>query len=591
MNSPRWGAVTKIVVASALALAAIGLLITFRQMIAPTIVAFLLTFVLSYPVNWVQQRMGWGRGASASAVFLAVALALLLLLLLLVPRFDTIMVSLQRTIDDLITELQALVAEPIIEIGPLRIATDETLAQVGGAVDSLLGALTANPMGVVSSVTSGAVSATYAVVLTFWLLKDWFKFQRFIFDLIPAGYQEEMRRLAAELAAVWQAFLRGQLTLAVVVGLVVWISLLIVGMPNAGGLALLAGILEFLPSIGPMISGTVGTVLAYFQGSTWMPVGNVLFAIIVGILYAIIGQVEGVYFIPRFVGGRVKLHPAVTFVGIITGAMTFGVLGILLAAPVIASARVLIVYVSRKLADREPFELDTTVEPVLHIPGVIAGRKVEVIVFELDGTLTALETSAIDAFVNRTAFLDRIVSPDARRIMARRFLTAIEGPIQFFLNQLWHWRWYETIERVRPTLDWLRGYPPAEELELLPGVRAALDRYAVAYRLALVSGRTRAEVQGFLRRSRLDDGTFSAVLAREDVRNVLPHVDPLLKITELFGVQANQVLVVSDSDVGLRSARAAEMATAGVTTGLALPENVREADLVVGDAAVLAAYL
>jgi HAD superfamily hydrolase (TIGR01509 family) len=287
----------------------------------------------------------------------------------------------------------------------------------------------------------------------------------------------------------------------------------------------------------------------------------------------------------------VKLHPAVTFVGIIGGAMTFGVLGILLAAPVIASTRVLIQYVSRKLADREPFEVDTTTQPLLHIPGVIAGRKVEVIVFELDGTVAALERDAVEWFTERTAFLEQVLPAAERRLVIRRALTAIEGPIHFFLNQLWHWRWYETIARVQPTLDWLRGYPPAAELELLPGVRDALNRYSIGYRLALVSSRSRAEVMGFLRRSHLDDGTFSAVLAREDVHNILPHVDPLLKVTQLFGVQPNQVLVVSDSDVGLRSARAAEMATAGVTTGLALPENVRDADLVVGDAAVLAAYL
>ena len=122
--------------------------------------------------------------------------------------------------------------------------------------------------------------------------------------------------------------------------------LFIVGMPNALGLAILAAFMELLPSIGPAISGFVGFVVALFQGSNWLPVGNVFFAIIVALIYGVIGQLEGVYFIPRFVGGRVKLHPAVTFVGIIAGAMTFGVLGILLAAPVIASARVL-----RGLAD------------------------------------------------------------------------------------------------------------------------------------------------------------------------------------------------------------------------------------------------
>jgi predicted PurR-regulated permease PerM len=113
-----------------------------------------------------------------------------------------------------------------------------------------------------------------------------------------------------------------------------------------------------------MISGFVAFMLALFQGSTWMPVGNVFFAILVGIVYSIIGQVESVYFIPRLVGGRVKLHPAVTFVGIIAGALTFGVLGILLA-PVIAAH--VLSSTSRARRPRTPLKSTAPPRPSSHI--------------------------------------------------------------------------------------------------------------------------------------------------------------------------------------------------------------------------------
>ncbi|MGL4648511.1 MAG: AI-2E family transporter, partial [Caldilineaceae bacterium] len=457
MPSRRWNTTTKIIVGSALALAALALLVTFRQMIAPTIVAFLLTFVLSYPVNWVQQRTGWARTTALLGVYVLAILILVLLTLLILPRLDSIVSSLQRTVTDLLDALQTRVDAPVVELGPLQLSADEALAQFNVALQGILSFVTQNPMGLVSGVTQSIVSAVYVFVLNFWLLKDWYKFERFILELIPTDYQEEMRRLGNELGAIWQAFLRGQFTLALVVGLLTWVCLLILGMPNAGGLALLAGILEFLPSIGPAISGTIGTVLAYFQGSHWMPVGNLFFAVVVGIVYAIIGQLESVYFIPRFVGGRVKLHPAVTFVGIITGALTFGVLGILLAAPVIASARVLINYIARKLMDREPFETETASQSVLHIPGVIAGRKIEAVVFELDGALTQVDTRAVDWAGEHLRWLDRVLPPEVRRSLARRLLTRLEGPINFLSNQLYRWRWRETAERIRPTLDLLRG--------------------------------------------------------------------------------------------------------------------------------------
>ena len=80
MTTRRWNTTTKIIVASILALLGIVLLVTFRQVIAPTIVAFLLAFVLGYPVNWLQQRTGWGRGATVIAVYVMVVLGLLMLL-------------------------------------------------------------------------------------------------------------------------------------------------------------------------------------------------------------------------------------------------------------------------------------------------------------------------------------------------------------------------------------------------------------------------------------------------------------------------------------------------------------------------------
>ncbi len=410
-------------------------------------------------------------------------------------------------------------------------------------------------------------------------------------DLVPTDYQEEMRRLGVELGTVWQAFLQGQMLVGVIIGLITWLVLLILGMPNAGGLALLAAIMEFLPSIGPAISGFVGFSLAFFQGSNWMPVGNLVFALIVGVVYGIIGQLEGVYFIPRLVGGRVKLHPAVTFVGIITAALTFGVLGILLAAPVIGSVRVILLYIAAKLADREPFAAETGGKGVLHIPGVIAGRKIEAVLLELDGTVAAPDTLAVDRAGERFRWMDRVISPALRRDMARRLFTSLEAPINLLLNQLYRWHWTETIERWGPALDRMRGYPPADQMELLPDVRDAIMRFSTVYKMGLISARPRAEVMAFLQRARLDSGVFDAIVAREDVKNILPQVDPLLKGVALLGVRPDQALVVSDSDVGLRAARAAEMATAGVNTGLALPENVSDADIVVADAALLAAYL
>jgi phosphoglycolate phosphatase-like HAD superfamily hydrolase len=278
-------------------------------------------------------------------------------------------------------------------------------------------------------------------------------------------------------------------------------------------------------------------------------------------------------------------------VGIITGALTFGVLGILLAAPVIASSRVLITYISRKLTDREPFESEVASQAVLAIPGMIAGRKIEAIVFEMDGTLTEVDLSAVEWAATHFNFLNRIIPPEARRTFARRLLARIEAPVNFLANQLYRWRWTETEERVGPALDLLRGQPPLDELILRPDARETLMALSRSYRLALVSTRRREELTTFLERNDLNSGLFDLVVAREDVRNILPHVDPLQRIAVLLGVDTSKMLLVSDTDVGLRAGRAAEMATAGMLDGIPLPDELHEADILLVHPADLSRYL
>lgn len=591
MTTRRWNTTTKIIVTSVLAVAGIILLVTFRQMIAPTIVAFLLAFVLGYPVNWLQQRTGWGRGATVFVVYLLVVLGLSLLLWLVMPQLDEIIVSFRRTFEDLAAVLQSGVGGPTLELGPLRLSADELLTQAGGILLGVMSSLTSNPMEIARGLTTSVVNLVYVVVLNYWLLKDSYKLERFLISLIPTEYQEEIRRLAGELAAVWQAFLRGQMLLGVVIGLIVYVCLLILGMPNAGGLALLAGILELLPSVGPAISGSIATVLAFFYGSNWMPVSTLVFAIVISVVYSIIGQIESVYFIPRLVGGRVKLHPGLTFIGIMAGALVFGVLGILLAAPVIASARVLLIYISHKLTDREPFDVDRHAQSALRIPGVVAGRKVEAVVFDLDGTITELDTTAIDWAVQHFDIADRVIAPATRGEITRRTMMNLEAPANAFMNVLWQWEWADMMERIQPGVDRLRAYPPASEMQLRPGMAELVQRISAVYRLGLVTTRNQADVQRFLHANFLDTGIFDAVVAREDVRNTLPHVDPLTRIASLLGVQPSQMLVVSDTDANLRAARAAEMATAGVLNGLSLADAFVDADIVVGSAAQLVDYL
>lgn len=579
MNSRRWNNVTKIIVTASLAILAIVVLITFRAMIAPTVVAFLLAFVLSYPVDWIQRSTGWPRGAAILIVFLVLIAAIATGPLILAPRSADLLTALSDTMEEFLRSIQAL---PGIDLPPLmgdaELSLDDVFDQAGEALSGLL-VNVGNPLIIARGLTTGLLTIVYVLVLTFWVLKDLYKLQRIILEQIPPDYQEDARLLAQEIGFIWHSFLRGQLILGITVGTITWIALSIVGMPNAGGLALLAGIMEFLPSLGPAISGTIGTFVALFQGSTWLPVSNLVFALIVGGIYFVIGQIESIYLIPRLVGRRVQLHPAVTFVGLISGTIVFGLLGLLLAAPTIATVRSILSYIYRKLLDLEPFDPIISTQSSVRIPGLIAGRKIDAVIFDLDGTLAKPDCYGQNWARSNFVWMDSVIGPEARSNIARRIMIAAEGMVSSAITLSRFFNLEHRLLRFQPFLDRARGFAPAREMASIEGVPDMLENLAPRYRLVVVSTRSPLEVQSFLRRAGIAPGLFSLIVSRDSVRNLLPNNEALELVTSELEVERNQVLVVSDTDLNLRTARAAQMASAGVLCGLGKESDLRDVDL------------
>lgn len=591
MGSRRWSNLTKIIVSATLAVLALILLITFRILITPTIVAFLLSFILSYPVNWIQRSTGWTRGIAVALTYVVLLTVLVLMPVMILPRFADLSQSLQVTLEGLVDDLRNVSTGQLLVLGPINFSPDMLVQQAGELLGNLLVVATGNPLTLARGLTNSLITVVYVLVLNFWLLKDAYKLQRLLIDQIPVDYQEDARRLSMELGQIWHAFMRGQLTLAIVVALMTWIILTIVGMPNAGAFALLAGVLEFLPSIGPAISGTIGTLFALFQGSSWLPSNHVTFAIMVGLIYAIIGQLESIYLIPRLVGRRVRLHPALAFVGVIAGTLVFGLLGVLLAMPIMASARTILSYIYRKLFDLEPFEPLRSPQASIRIPGLIAGRKIDAILFDLDGTLAELDWSAPEWARTHLHWMDKLVAPDRRVQDIRRLMVGLEGVINFIISQSRRFNPSHEIDDEMPWLNRLRGNPPISALRPLPDVGQMLEQLAGQYRLGLVTTRPRGEALYFLEQAEISADLFSCVIGREDVTNLLPHSDPLITANSRLFMEPNQVLMVSDTDSNLRSARAMEMATVGVLCGLGEENDLLESDLILANTPELLDWL
>ena len=584
-GTPSWPTAVKITVGSILGLGALGLLFLFREMIAPTVMAGLVVFVLNIPVKNLQER-DLPRGVAVVIVYALVLAGIALLWLVLGPWIQRFLLAIQQDLDQLLRGLNTL-AEPLLWsvslplLGEVELANLDLLTQFNQEIRTVIVNGLGNVTSYLGGLTEGLLSVIYVFVLSFWILKDWNRLKAVLAQAIPEPYLSEAQELAEELNRIWNAFLRGQVLLGMVVGITVFLVMVIVGLPYARALAIIAGIMEFLPIVGPIVSGIIGVSVALVAGSNWIPIASWWFAGLVALLYIVIGQVESVYFIPRFIGRRVHLHPAVTFTVIIFGALQFGVIGVLLAAPTFASSVLLVRYIWYKLWDRPgvPRITEEPSDPALEWLRLRSNR-IEAVIFMLDGTLTRINPRAVNALNRILGWLFRGDRwPAARR---REALFQLQGDLVGLFA-----RFYNLLVRLRVDdarlqkyLHPLMGLSAAPDLQVRDDVMTALNWLSEhSYRLGLVTIRPRDALLTHLRAAGLPPEIFDVVVTREDMNRLPPQRDGVRVALERFGCDAQQLLLVGCLDVNLRPGRTENMNTVGIRREMSSRRSLREETL------------
>ncbi len=350
--SRRWSDATKRWVVTATAIGGAIILYRVRQVLPPIILTILLAYVLNPAVEFIAAKAKRSRTFAVSAVYLALILALGLVLALLVPPFVQQITAIDVDIQGISEAIKGLIADyRTIDVFGFPVDLFTLYDQVRGALEAVLSGLVSGTISVLRGLASSLFWLTFIIVVSFYLLKDAEKIGRSFDALIPNGYQEEISELGREINDVWNAFLRGQIILCLVVGIMVGVSMEILGMKSSLLLGMLAGLLETIPSIGPLIAAIPAVVIALFRGSTYLPLSNIWFALLVAGVYTLIQQVENNYLTPRIIGRRLNLHPLVVFLGVVAGADLAGILGVFLAAPTLATLRILGRYVYRKVLE------------------------------------------------------------------------------------------------------------------------------------------------------------------------------------------------------------------------------------------------
>jgi predicted PurR-regulated permease PerM len=367
-TSPPWQPGTRLVAGVFLIILAVLLLYLIRSLLASLFLALLLAYILHPLIDKLTTKWRLPRVVAVLLAFLGLILILIAMMtglgLTLSQRASQLASYLGDLSEALPAQIEAI-GELQITIGPWdidlsQINLEPILSDLASLVSPFL-SQTGNLLASVAKTTASVVAlVVLALVLGYYLLLDFSVLDTAMMAVVPYPYRGDFRRLMDETGRIWHAFIRGQAILAVVMALLVWVILTILRVRFPVMLALISGLMEFVPWLGPIIAGVVTILVALFQGGNMWGLSPLAFALLVLIVFIIIQQFENNVLYPGIIGHSLKLHPLIVILSVLAGGILAGLIGFLLAAPTVATLRVWIGYVYRKSVG-----LDTRLAPMI----------------------------------------------------------------------------------------------------------------------------------------------------------------------------------------------------------------------------------
>lgn len=382
---PRWDQPTRIVAGVALGLALLVAFYLARDALTLVAMAGLVAFLVAPLIGMLRR---WLRLPRVLAVLVGYLLAVTFLagltgLIVVGTATSFAEVEPAEAVEALRdTAIDGLTAVRTIEVGRYTVDLGDVVDPTIGQLEDVSppedgsGADAATTLTVrqeqVELVLGGVLSSAQlvggllaALVVTFvvalYLSIDSHRLHAGLLGLAPPAYRADARQVDARIGRIWRGFLYGQLLNSFATGLFVWLVLWAIGLPGAFVLGLIMMVLNMIPTFGPIIAAVPGILLAIALGSTRLDWGTVSFTVLVIAVYILVVQLQANLMAPFITGHAVKMSPAAVLIGLIVGFQVGGLLGSVLAVPVIATLREGARYVLAKLVDRDPF-------PDRHVP-------------------------------------------------------------------------------------------------------------------------------------------------------------------------------------------------------------------------------
>jgi predicted PurR-regulated permease PerM len=302
----------------------IWLFAQIKSIIFMAFIAYIISVGLNTSVDRIEQKLRWPRWTGVLLSYFGFVLILAAFLVIIFPPLVKELSILLYTIQiptDFSQELQSF---------------EVNLSSIKGLMDTF-GASVNTAMTVIGSTFSSVFIVITTLVISLYMSLEKPSLIKSLSSLSKNPIRvEALRKFFQELDMQLGNWIRGQFILMTVIGLITFISLIILQIPYALPIAIIAGLLEIIPNIGPIFSAVPAVIIA-FLAFGWPSALTVL------VLYIVIQQLENNLIVPKIMRSSVDINPLISILGILIGGTLFGVVGALLAVPLFIVGRTVLV--------------------------------------------------------------------------------------------------------------------------------------------------------------------------------------------------------------------------------------------------------
>lgn len=314
---------------------------------APFFIGFVIAWLLNPAVTYLNKK-NVKRGLGSAFVFAMFLVIVFLVIKFMIPMlysqindFLEIVPSLSLQVSNFVHETFAKLSSTGFDFNVVEEKIYDSLKTFGSNLTTSLPSMI---IGGVSSIVSSVWALLLGLIVGFYLLID-FDGMKKIFNVIPKKHKNTFRKLVHDLDSTCKDFVQGTLLIAFVVFIITSIFFAIIGLPSPMLFGLICGITNIIPYIGPWVGGAIAAIV----GFTVSPLVGIL-AIVIAFISQ---QIDGIILQPLIMGKTMKLHPVTIMIGLLVFGYFFGVLGMILATPLIACLKVIISYLNDRYKLKE----------------------------------------------------------------------------------------------------------------------------------------------------------------------------------------------------------------------------------------------